>query len=218
MFVVYEDYNSTKIDPYNDIVWSDAFAEIRLIPQSDYVIRNEIRTLNSGVVTAMSLTSICFSFICAVLIIKYRQNEAMKSVSWKINITSVFGGVLLLLSIFLLGIDANKTFMRADKSRYSENNGRNYDFLCNVCAWLLLSLFMVAVSPMKHLYKHEGNLETVDDLISNQFEYGMCSMGKKNSQYGVTLWKAIELFFGGYAAMNVSQILCFRQIARFDET
>ena len=276
------DYNSTKIDPYNDIVWPDAFAEKGLIPQSDYVIRHEIRTLDSGVVTAMSvllLLSICFSFICAVLIIYYRENKAMKSVSWKINITSVLGGILLLLSIFLLGIDENKTFMGGDTSHYSENHGRNLDFLCNFRAWLLvlsftllfmplffktyriarifrvsiksldsheisdhrlflwtgvcvlvdivlLSLFMVAVSPMKRIYKHEGDLVSIDLLISNQYEYGMCSMGgkKNNSQYDttllivITLWKAMELFFGGYAAMNVSQILGFKQIARFDET
>ena len=35
MFVVYEDYNGIKLDPYDDIVRSDAFAETRLIPQSD---------------------------------------------------------------------------------------------------------------------------------------------------------------------------------------
>ena len=103
----------------------------------------------------------------------------MKSVRWKINIASVFGGVLLLLSIFLLGIDENKTFMRG----YSENNGRNLDFLCNVCAWLLVLSSALLFMPL--FFK---------------------------------LWKAMELFFGGYAAMNVSQILGFRQIARLDET
>ena len=84
--------------------------------------------------------SIIIGIVFIVLIIKLRENKAIKAVSWKLNIVSIIGSIILSITQILFGIDENM-------QSYTENDDK-FTFLCNFRTWLLAISFTLLFMPL----------------------------------------------------------------------
>lgn len=99
-------------------------------------------------------------------------------------------------------------------------NDKQITFVTFVCVAVDLVLLLI-VSLMLPYYRdyENGNLKSIDTLQSIQYKYGICTCD--NSFIVIIIigsWKLIELLFGCYAAIIVSQIVGVREIMRLSET
>ena len=252
----------------NLIIWPDEFVSKGKIPQSSQIEILKTKHLNKDIVIGLS---VCI-FISIIIIICYivlmminKEKKAIRSSSWKLNIVSCIGGILMLISTFLFGFDSSDI-----------NKRSNLTFLCNFRHWLLVLSFSILFIPFflktyriarifemaKNLksaditdikliiftlgctlfdiilltilastmpFKYEdfdGKSEVIDPLERIQYIYGDCicvdltTNERGNMVFFVVIgiWKGIELLFGCYVGILVSQIIGFKEIARLDET
>ena len=82
----------------------------------------------------MLLASTVICLVLIGLLIKLRENTAIKVVSWKLNLLSTIGSMLWLISFAFFAIN-------------DQNDYINLDFVCNFRSWLLIIASTVLFMP-----------------------------------------------------------------------
>ena len=138
-FGVYSNSSSNDIDIYNDIVWPEKFAKLGIIPQSDVIVDIKLKDLNSVLITVMQcllILSTFFGMIAIGLILKLRNIQLIKAVSWKLTLLSTIGSIMFLFGLMLYPI-----------SEKNHNKGINWIFVCNFRWWLITVSLTVLFMP-----------------------------------------------------------------------
>eukprot|EP01084_Bolivina_argentea_P262498 443922_1 len=109
----------------------------------------------------------------------------------------------------------------SNDQKNDNNNNNNSNEEQDPTAVLLSILTIIDYKKQSRQY-YIGYILKINDLVINQYDYGVCSNNSNISYiyYGIIfLWKLFELIFGMHVARMVSQRIGFKTMyATFDET
>ena len=122
------------------------------------------------------------------------------------------------------------SILLSPKHALEETKIADKHLLYGICLCLGIDLVLLTLLYILFPFSREietSKIEILDELRYKQYEYGICICKSNNGNtHNTTLfmiiigiWKLIQILFGGFEAIIVSQIIGFKQlIARLDET
>ena len=138
----YYDSNDNLVYAINrdGIIWPNTFSDRGIIPSSQKLITPKYHVINSTLFVVMNFLlgiSAAIVLICIIITILHRNDKIIKAASYKLNVLSLLGAIVLYAGSLLFGIDRSHGLSES-----------SLDGLCNIRIWLVIISVSLLFMPL----------------------------------------------------------------------